>query len=131
MHLYRRSGFTLVELLIVVVVIGILASIAIPRFSRMRDKSLVATVTSDLKNLASSQEIYLSDNHAYAATLTELADYRHSDNVIISINEASGTGWAATATHAGLAGAQCGIFYGSADPLNGPPATTPGSVICD
>ena len=54
-------GFTLIELLIVVVVIGILATIAIPKFSAMRQKSYIASVTSDLKNLASQQEIYLSN----------------------------------------------------------------------
>ena len=58
-------GFTLIELLIVVVVIGILATIAIPKFSAMREKSFVAAVTSDLKNLASQQEIYLSDQYSY------------------------------------------------------------------
>jgi prepilin-type N-terminal cleavage/methylation domain-containing protein len=53
-----RQGFTLVELVIVVVVIGILATIAIPKFSSTREKSFVAAVRSDLRNLASQQEIY-------------------------------------------------------------------------
>jgi type IV pilus assembly protein PilA len=127
----RNGGFTLIELLIVVVVIGILATIAIPKFSSMRDKSLVAAVTSDLKNLASAQEIYLSNNHTYAAALTDMTEYRVSDDVIITINESSGTGWAATGTHAGLAGAQCGIFIGTASASNAAPATTPGSVVCN
>ena len=56
-----KRAFTLIELLIVVVVIGILATIAIPKFSAMRQKSYIASVTSDLKNLASQQEIYLSN----------------------------------------------------------------------
>jgi prepilin-type N-terminal cleavage/methylation domain-containing protein len=127
----RNAGFTLIELLIVVVVIGILATIAIPKFSSMRDKSLVAAVTSDLKNLASAQEIYLSNNHTYAAALADMTDYRVSDDVIITINESNGTGWAATGTHAGLAGAQCGIYIGSASASNAVPATIPGSVICN
>ena len=84
-----------------------------------------------LKNLASAQEIYLSNNYAYAGTLTDLTDYRISDDVLVWINEATGTGWAATGTHAGLAGAQCGIFFGSAAAANCAPATTPGSVICN
>jgi prepilin-type N-terminal cleavage/methylation domain-containing protein len=126
-----RSGFTLIELLIVVVVIGILATIAIPKFSRMREKSLVAAVTSDLKNLATAQELYLSEQHTYATALTDLTEYRVSDNVLVTINESSGTGWAATGTHSGLAGDQCGIFYGSASAANAVPATSPGSVICN
>lgn len=126
-----RAAFTLIELLIVVVVIGILATIAIPKFSRMREKSYIAAVTSDLKNLASQQEIYLSNQYTYAGVLTDLAEYRVSDNVTVSINEATGTGWAATGTHSGLAGAQCGVFFGSASAANATPATTPGTVICN
>ncbi|MEQ1857822.1 MAG: prepilin-type N-terminal cleavage/methylation domain-containing protein [Longimicrobiales bacterium] len=125
------SGFTLIELLIVVVVIGILASIAIPKFSAMRQKSYVATVTSDLKNLASQQEIYLSNQYTYASTVPAMTEYHTSDNVTISINEATGTGWAATGTHSGLAGAQCGIYYGNASASNATPATAPGSVFCN
>ncbi len=113
------------------VVIGILASIAIPKFSAMREKSYIAAVTSDLKNLASQQEIYLSNQHTYAAAVTDMTDYHETDNVTVSINESSGTGWAATGTHSGLAGAQCGIFYGNASAANAAPATTPGTVICD
>lgn len=126
----RRAGFTLIELLIVVVVLGILATIAIPKFTAMREKSYIAAVTSDLKNLASQQEIYLSDNHAYAADVGDL-DLDVTDNVVLSVNEASGTGWAATGTHTGLVGDQCGIFYGSASATNAPPATTGGTVVCN
>jgi prepilin-type N-terminal cleavage/methylation domain-containing protein len=59
-------GFTLIELLIVVVIIGILATIAIPKFSAMRTKAYTAAVTSDLKNVATQQEIYLSTLYSYA-----------------------------------------------------------------
>lgn len=129
MHIRRADGFTLIELLIVVVVIGILATIAIPKFSAMRQKSYIAAVTSDLKNLASQQEIYLSDNHSYASTVADL-DILLSANVTVSINEATGTGWAATGTHSGLT-TQCGFFFGSAAAANAPPATTPGTVSCN
>jgi len=126
----QQGGFTLIELLIVVVVLGILATIAIPTFSAMREKSYIAAVTSDLKNLASQQEIYLSDNHAYATGVRDL-DLIVTDNVVLSVNEATGTGWAATGTHSGLVGAQCGIFYGSASATNASPATTGGTVVCN
>jgi Tfp pilus assembly protein PilE len=118
-------------LLIGVVVIGILATIAIPKFSSMRHESLVSGVTSDLESLASAQRIYLSNNHTYAAAFGDMTEYRGSDDVIITINESTGTGWAATGTHAGLAGAQCGIFIGTASASNASPATTPGSVVCN
>lgn len=124
------TGFTLIELLIVVVVIGILATIAIPKFSAMRDKSFVAAVTSDLKNLASQQEIYLSEQYTYASDVTQLG-ITLTEEVDIDINEATGSGWAAVGTHTGLTGQQCGMFYGSADPANAGPAATPGTVVCN
>ena len=54
----KRRGFTLIELPIVVVIIGILASIAIPKFSATREKAFLSSLKTDLKNLVSKQEIY-------------------------------------------------------------------------
>lgn len=125
-----RNGFTLIELLIVIVVIGILAAIAIPKYSEMKEKSYIASVTADLKNMASQQEIYLANEYSYASTVADL-DMTLTDAVTVNINEATGTGWAATGTHAGLAGRQCGIYFGDASASNAVPATVPGVVTCN
>jgi len=130
MTISNRRGFTLIELLIVVVVIGILATIAIPKFSAMRTKSYIAAVTSDLKNFASHQELYLSNEYSYAPDVATL-DMTLTDNITITVNEATGIGWAATATHSGLAGAQCGIYFGTAAASGASPATAPGTVTCN
>jgi len=126
----NQNGFTLIELLIVVVVIGILATIAIPKFSRMREKSYIAAVTSDLKNLASQQEIYLSDAFTYAGSIADLG-LTITDQVTITINEATGQGWAATGTHSGYAGGQCGFYFGNAAASGASPATQAGTVTCN
>ncbi len=56
-----RPGFTIIELLIVVVIIGILAAIAVPKFANTKEKAYVASMKADLRNLVSSEEGYLVD----------------------------------------------------------------------
>src|ERR671912_454053 len=62
-----RKGFTLIELLIVVVIIGILAAIAIPKFANTKEKAYVASMKSDLRNMATAEEAYFADFQTYAA----------------------------------------------------------------
>src|SRR3989449_9546336 len=57
-----RNGFTLIELLIVVVIIGLLATIAIPKFSNTKEKAYVASMKSDLRNLATAEEAFFYDS---------------------------------------------------------------------
>jgi prepilin-type N-terminal cleavage/methylation domain-containing protein len=64
----RRSGFTLVELLIVIVIIGLLATIAIPKFSSTKEKAYLSAMKSDLRNLAVMQESYVYENNAYTTS---------------------------------------------------------------
>ena len=124
-----RRGFTLIELLIVVVVIGILAAIAIPRFSSVREKAYVASMKADLKNLATQQEVYHNENFTFGSTLTAVG-LSQSSGVIVTINEATVGGWAATATHQALATAQCGLFHGDAAAAGGTPAPVVSVVGC-
>ncbi len=125
----RTRGFTLIELLIVVVIIGILATIAIPKFSATREKAFLATMKADLKNLATQQEIYHNSNYSFSNSPTALGVVT-SKGLTLSINEASGGGWAATAVHSGLVSGQCGVYHGNATPANGTPATAVGVVGC-
>ena len=61
------EGFTLIELLVVIIIIGILAAIAIPVFLNQRQKGWEAAVKSDLRNAATAQETYLTENATYYA----------------------------------------------------------------
>ena len=122
-----NKGFTLIELLIVVVIIGILAAIAIPKFSATREKAYVSAMKSDLKNLATEQEIYYSDNYSYTTSATAL-EFSNSEGVTVSIGAGNGTGWSASSTHTGTASA-CAVFYGDASAVA--PATIAGAVPCN
>lgn len=126
--LRNAKGFTLIELLIVVVIIGILAAIAIPKFANTREKAYVSSMKSDLRNLATAEEIYYSDNNnfTYTSSLATL-EFASSSGVTVAIGGVSSTGWSATTTHSGTA-KTCGIYYGGAAQQS--PATQPGVVAC-
>ena len=125
-----NKGFTLIELLIVVVIIGILAAIAIPKFSATREKAYFAAMKSDLKNLASQQEIYYADNYSYTTSTTDLT-YVDSEGVNVTIT-ATTSGWSATAYHDALGTALgCALYYGSATAPAAPTTpSAPGLVAC-
>ena len=123
-----QKGFTLVELLIVVVVIGILAAIAIPKFQNTKGKGYAATIKSDIRNLTSMQEDYFYFNETYASTLNQLS-FAGTDGVTITIVEADGRGWSATATHPAAYPLTCAVFYGDAAPLA--PATREAVIECE
>lgn len=116
--LRKNSGFTLVELLIVVAIIGILAAIAIPQFAAYRAKAYCSAVKSDLANMAISQEAYFTDNNAYTsvAALVAGGTFTLSTGVATTADNAVGTtnGFTVSMQHTnclqGSAGATNGIF---------------------
>jgi prepilin-type N-terminal cleavage/methylation domain-containing protein len=125
-----RQGFTLIELLIVVVIIGILAAIAIPKFANTKEKAVVASMKSDLRNLASAQESYWVENRIYYNGVIPAPAFlfQTSPGVTITIVNGDDAGWSAKATGVPLTNTQCVIFYGTVPPI--PPATADAAVAC-
>jgi len=102
-----KDGFTVLELLVVLAIIGVLAAIAIPQYSNYKQGSLDAKAKSDLHNMANAMEAYYGSMNSYAgavvpADLTAFG-YRQSANVD-SAGGGTVTGYTLQATPLGGSG---------------------------
>lgn len=123
-----------------VVVIGVLAAIAIPKFAYTKEKAYFATMKADLRNLAAAQEGYAADKGGEYASgmatgpgvITGLG-YAPSSGVTIDVTTNS-DGWSAVASMAATP-RKCGMFVSNSDPPAAPggtnPAISPGEPKCN
>jgi len=135
MHTRRTHGFTLIELLLVVAIVGVLAAIAIPKFSSTRQRGSRAAGVADMSNLIIQQERFYSETGRYgtiadSAALRLRISPRNTGLVITLAGAPAGTaGFSATV---GFPGSQtCGVFVGTAPtPAGMPSSTTVSRPVC-
>lgn len=125
-HRMSRRGVTFIELLTVVVIIGLLAVFALPRLTRNKEKTIIASMQSDMRNLATSQEGFYYASSTYTVDPVAL-NITLSQGNVLTINEASVAGWSATLANP-LTAQQCYLFHGNAVPVGS--ATVEGDIDC-
>ena len=85
----KNSGFTLIELMVVIVVIGVLAGIALPAFSRYITKSKRPEARVMLRQIADAQEVYFINYRQYSGTFDAL-DFHLAEGTRLSSTEIRG-----------------------------------------
>jgi prepilin-type N-terminal cleavage/methylation domain-containing protein len=88
----NEKGFTLIELMIVIAIIGILAAIAIPNFIAYRRRSYNSAANADVKNAYTAAQAYFIDHSGIADTVNEtlVANYGFRQTANVSV-DAGGT----------------------------------------
>lgn len=93
----NKTGFTIVELLIVIVVIAILAAISVVAYTGIQQRAALSTMSSDLRSAASAFELYKVDNGSYPTEMP--AGTETSDGVVLSATYTDGDGFCINAYH--------------------------------
>lgn len=104
-----RKGFTLIEILIVVVILGILAAIVVPQFTNAADEASISSARTQLQSMRSQIELFYSQNGAYP-TATWSADLAAGDYLRSATVE-----WPASFTEVYASGDLSLTYSGSGD----------------
>jgi type IV pilus assembly protein PilA len=98
-----KRGFTLVEVLIIIVIIGLLAVIGIPQFISYRSRSIDAQLKSDLRNAAVAVESYFTKRSVLPSTIDEVLGFgfQPTDGVTLTLNVVIPSSYTITAAKPG------------------------------
>lgn len=129
-RLPKREGFTLLEIMIAMVIVGVLATIAVSVFWRAKGRGYEATIQSDLRLAALHQEKYFENNGTYAADVALLPGFSLSPGVAIDVTHADNSGWAGVGEHPSHSDRECGVYIGAVPAGSAGPATAEGIVEC-
>lgn len=97
----NQKGFTLIELMIVIAIIGILAAIAIPQFGAYRTRGYNTSAESYAKNFYTAAQLYFSDDQS-APDITgpdDLDGIPNDPDIIVVVNDGSMDGLDVDFTH--------------------------------
>jgi len=129
----REAGFTLVEMLVVLGLLGILSLMATVTMANSSGKAYKAAMQSDLRNLVAAQEAYVEQTFAETGTATYASDIQNlkvnlSNGVQVRLR-GNANGWSASTTHSRVSGSRCAVYRGNVRPFA--PATQEGVIACD
>jgi len=96
----NRKGFTLIELMVVVIIVGILATVAIPIYRANVRKAAASEGTALLGTVLTSQKVYYAENNTYTPTSGDLNVDTTGNKYFTaySLSSVGATGWTATTT---------------------------------